>query len=91
MNKKAVPCEAVLLLINRMDTHPDEFRLDSNTKWGKLMSVVKHRVVDKDFNALIVLDDFECEMLWGKFRVTGKKQLHNFVMEKILEGDDNGK
>ncbi len=86
--KNSKPCEAVMLLIDRMDEHYDEFRLEPSTKWGALMGVVRRRVVDKDANALIVLDDFECEMLWSKFRAAGKKQLHSFVMEKILEGDD---
>lgn len=91
MNKKTVPCEAVMLLIDRMETHYDEFRLEGTSKWGHLMSIVRRRVLDKDENALIILDDFECEMLWGKFRAAGKKQLHNYVMEKILKGDDDGK
>lgn len=78
------PCEAVIMLVKRMDTHPEEFRLEENTKWGRLMAIVKARVVDRDPNAFIVLEDFECEMLWGKFKAAGKKQLLNFVMEKIL-------
>jgi hypothetical protein len=27
-------------------------------------------------------------MLWNKFKAAGKKSLHAFVMEKILEGND---
>lgn len=88
MNKKTAPCEAVMLLTQRMETHPDEFALEGSSKWGHLMSIIKRRVVDKDSNAFIILEDFECEMLWGKFKVAGKKQLHSFVMEKILEGND---
>ncbi len=88
MNKKTAPCEAVMLLADRMQTHPDEFALEQSSKWGHLMSIIKRRVVDKDSNAFIILEDFECEMLWGKFKVAGKKQLHSFVMKKILEGDD---
>jgi hypothetical protein len=91
MSKKTVPCEAVMLLVDRMETHYDEFRLEGTSKWGHLMSIVRRRVLDKDENALIILDDFECEMLWGKFRAAGKKQLHSYVMEKILKGDDDGK
>jgi hypothetical protein len=78
------PCEAVMLLINRMETHPDEFRLEKNSRWGHLMSIVKTRVVDKDANAFIVLEDYECDMLWNKFKAAGKKQLHSYVMDKIL-------
>jgi hypothetical protein len=84
MAKKEAPCEAVMLLMNRMETHPDEFRLEKNSRWGHLMSIVKTRVVDKDPNAFIVLEDYECDMLWNKFKAAGKKQLHAYVMDKIL-------
>jgi hypothetical protein len=77
------PCEAVMLLVQRMDSHPEEFRLDTG-KWAGLMGHVKKRVVDKNSDALIILDDFEAEMLWGKFRAAGKRQLHSFVMQKII-------
>ena len=82
------PCEAVLLLMQRMDSHPEEFALNSSSKWHSFLSVVKKRVVDGDKDALLILDDFEVEMVWNKFRVVGKHQLHSFVMKKILEGAD---
>ena len=82
------PCEAVLLLMQRMDSHPEEFALNSTSKWHNLLLVVKRRVADGDKDSLIVLDDFEVEMVWNKFRVVGKHQLHSFVMKKILEGAD---
>jgi len=82
------PCEAVLLLMQRMDSHPEEFALNSTSKWHSFLSVVKKRVVDGDKDALLILDDFEVEMVWNKFRVVGKHQLHSFVMKKILEGAD---
>ena len=82
------PCDAVLLLVQRMDSHPEEFALNSTSKWQNLLTVVKRRVVDGDKDALIVLDDFECDILWNKFRIVGKHQLHSFVMKKILEGAD---
>ena len=84
------PCEAVLLLMQRMDSHPEEFALNSTSKWHSFLSVVKRRVADGDKDALIVLDDFEVEMVWNKFRVVGKHQLHSFVMKKILEGATEG-
>lgn len=84
MSNKFAPCEAVMLLMQRMETHPDEFRLEKNSRWGHLMAIVKARVVDKDPNAFIVLEDVECDMLWNKFKAAGKKQLHTYVMDKIL-------
>jgi hypothetical protein len=86
MKKREVPCDAVLLVMQRMESHPDEFALNSTSKWHSFLSVVKRRVADGDKDALIVLDDFEVEMLWNKFRHAGKKSLHAFVMQKILEG-----
>lgn len=84
---RQVPCDAVLLLVQRMESHPEEFALNNTSKWHQFISVVKKRVVDGDKDALIILDDFECEMMWNKFRHAGKKSLHAFVMQKILEGN----
>lgn len=86
---RRMPCEAVSLLMQRMDSHPEEFALNNSSKWNALLSVVKKRVVDGDKDSLIILDDFECEMVWNKFRTVGKHQLHSFVMKKILEGSDD--
>jgi hypothetical protein len=81
------PCDAVMLLVQRMESHPEEFALNSTSKWQNLLTVVKRRVVDGDKDSLIVLDDFEVEMVWNKFRHAGKKSLHAFIMQKILEGN----
>jgi hypothetical protein len=81
------PCAAVMLLVQRMESNPEEFRLDTG-KWANLLAHIKKRVVDKNADAFIILDDFEAEMVWNKFKAAGKKELHTFVMEKILEGDD---
>lgn len=84
---RQVPCDAVQLLVQRMESHPEEFALNSTSKWQNFLEVVKRRVVDGNKDALIILDDFECEMMWNKFRHAGKKSLHAFVMQKILEGN----
>ena len=80
------PCDAVLLLMQRMDSHPGEFNLNTG-KWANLFGHVKERVVDGNKNRLVILSDGECDMLWGKFIKAGQKQLHSFVMQKILEGN----
>lgn len=85
---RQVPCEAVVLLMQRMESHHEEFALNSTSKWHTFLGVLKSRVVDGNKDAFIVLEDFECEMLWGKFKHAGKKSLHTFIMKKILEGDD---
>lgn len=86
---RQVPCDAVMLLIQRMESHPDEFALNSSSKWHTVLDVLKRRVVDADKNAFIILEDFEAEMLWNKFKAAGKKSLHTFIMKKILEGNDD--
>lgn len=82
--KREAPCAAVMLLLERMESHPEEFSLLADSRWGNLFNQVKRRVVNGDSNILIILEDFECEMLWSKFKAAGKKQLHAFVMRTIL-------
>jgi len=67
-----------------MESHHEEFSLLKNSKWGDFFIQIKKRVVDKDVNTLIILEDKECEMLWNKFKTAGKRQLHAYVMKKIL-------
>lgn len=86
---RQVPCDAVVLLMQRMDSHHEEFALNNTSKWHQFLSVLKQRVVDGNKDALIILDDFEVDMLWGKFKHAGKKSLHTFIMKKILEGNEN--
>lgn len=83
---RQVPHEAIMLLVQRMESHPEEFRLDSG-KWANMLAHIKKRVVDKNADAFIILEDFEAEMVWNKFKVAGKRALHSFIMEKILEGE----
>ena len=84
---RQVPCDGVVLLMQRMESHPDEFMFNSSSKWHHLLQIVKKRV-EGDKDAFIILEDFECDMLWNKFKAAGKKSFHAFVMEKILEGND---
>ncbi len=87
MITRQAPCDAVMLLVQRMESHPEEFALNNTSKWQNFLEVVKRRVVDGNKDALIILEDFECDMLWNKFKAAGKKSLHAFVMQKILEGN----
>ena len=84
---RQAPCDAVMLLMQRMETNPDEFMLNSSSKWHQVLLMVKKRM-DGDKDSFVILEDFECEMLWNKFKAAGKKSLHAFVMQKILEGDE---
>ena len=84
---RQAPCDAVMLLMQRMETNPDEFMLNSSSKWHQVLLMVKKRM-DGDKDSFVILEDFECEMLWNKFKAAGKKSFHTFVMKKILEGSD---
>ena len=90
--ERRTPCETVMLLVQRMESHPEEFQLGKG-KWGHLMDIVKVHVVDGKKDALIILDDFETEMLWYKFKAAGQKQLRAYVMKTILipEGEEDAK
>ena len=76
-----------MLLMQRMETNPDEFMLNSSSKWHQVLLMVKKRM-DGDKDSFVILEDFECEMLWNKFKAAGKKSFHTFIMKKILEGSD---
>ena len=84
---RQIPCDAVMLLMQRMESNPDEFMLNSSSKWHQVLLTVKKRV-DGDKDALVILEDFEIDMLWNKFKAAGKKTFHAFIMKKILEGDE---
>lgn len=84
---RQVPCDAVMLLMQRMESNPDEFMLNSSSKWHQVLLTVKKRV-DGDKDALVILEDFEIDMLWNKFKSAGKKTFHAFIMAKILEGNE---
>jgi hypothetical protein len=70
-----------------MESHPEEFNLHGG-KWGELFSHIKERVVDEEQNRLVILSNYECEMLWGKFVKAGQKQLHKYVMRRIFDVDE---
>jgi hypothetical protein len=69
-----------------MESNPDEFNLHGG-KWASLFNHVKERVLDGNKNRLVILQDFECEALWGRFVKAGQAQLLTYVMKTILEND----
>jgi len=89
-DKPEAPCEAVMLLVQRMESHPEEFNLQSG-KWSNLLAHFKERVVDGNKNRLIILSDMECTMVWEKFKSAGKRQLHSYVMKTIIGAEEDGK
>jgi hypothetical protein len=82
------PCEAVALLLTRMDSNPQEFTFSKNSKWGDILQMVYQRQQDaKNKYVLVALDDRECTMVWDKFVDTSKKLLHQEFIRRILDVD----
>jgi hypothetical protein len=80
------PCEAVALLIARMDSNPQEFSFSKGSKWGDILQMVYQRQQDaKNKYVLVALDDRECTMVWDKFVDTSKKLLHQEFIRRILD------
>lgn len=98
MSKQDKYCEAVDLILARMDSNPDEFNLSRNSKWGDVLSLCRERLLGGKEKAgnLVVLGDHEIAGIWYKFVDIGKKELHKEFMRRILdvpkelrEGDAN--
>ena len=84
------PCEAVQLLIRRMDSNPQEFHLRRGGKWADVLSLCRQRLFgsDDDKTHLVVLSDEEVQMVWSKFVEIGKGELHKEFMRRILRAGD---
>lgn len=83
------PCDAVKLLIARMESNPDEFTLTKNSRWGDMMNMVRTRHVEHDSSHLCILSDDEIKLIWDKFCEAGKISLHNEFMRRILAAGDS--
>lgn len=84
------PCDAVKLLIKRMDSNPQEFHLRRGGKWADVLSLCRQRLFgsDDDKTHLVVLSDEEVQMVWSKFVEIGKGELHKEFMRRILRTDE---
>jgi len=82
-------CDAVKLLVTRMESNPDEFTLTKNSKWGDMMNMVRVRHIEHDSSRLCVLSDDEVKLLWDKFCEAGKISLHTEFMRRILAAGDS--
>ena len=82
------PCEAVALLMTRMDSNPQEFSFPKGSKWGDILQMVYQRKQDTaNKHVLVALSDKECEMVWDKFVDTSKGLLHQEFLRRILAVD----
>lgn len=80
-------CEAVDLILARMDSNPDEFNLTRSSKWGDVLSLCRQRLTGgKDYSGnLVVLGDHEVSAIWHKFVEVGKQELLKEFMRRILD------
>lgn len=83
-----MPCEAVKLLLTRMDSNPQEFSLSKGSKWGDVLQQVHQRRFSAcPPNILEMLSDWECKMVWDKYLSVGKDMLHQEFIRRILDVD----
>ena len=78
--------EGVQLLLQRMESHPDEFNLDSG-KWASELNVVYARVSGKTppQRAEPWLSTAEVEALWDKYVEIKQRDSHGHVMKKLFD------
>jgi hypothetical protein len=81
--------EGVQLLLQRMESHPDEFDLDRG-KWASELNVVYARVSGKTppQRAEPWLSTAEVEALWGKYVEIKQRDFHGHVMKKLFDGEE---
>ena len=81
--------EGVQLLLQRMESHPDEFNLDSG-KWASELNVVYARVSGKTppQRAEPWLSTAEVEALWDKYVEIKQRDFHGHVMKKLFDEEE---
>lgn len=84
-------CEAVHLLMKRMESNIREFFIDGQkTRFGDITHTVRLRILDPEKNKdrLFILNDTEIQAYWNKYIEESKKELHREVMARILSAGD---
>jgi hypothetical protein len=78
--------EGVQLLLQRMESHPNEFDLDRG-KWASELNVVYARVTGKTppQRADPWLSTAEVEALWDKYVEIKQRDFHGHVMKKLFD------
>ena len=81
--------EGVQLLLQRMESHPDEFDLDRG-KWASELNVVFARVSGKTppQRAEPWLSTAEVEALWDKYVKIKQRDFHGHVMKKLFDDEE---
>lgn len=91
----AIKNKGVAILMNRMDSHPEEFterkNLGSRTRWDWLIEQVSRRVFnghkgDSNYRLdLPFLTDAEVDALYDKYQQTQGQAFTNRVMSELLD------
>ncbi len=84
--------EGVALLVQRMESHPEEFTHGSR-KWEHVLGVVEERIFNPQGmrRAEPWMTDDEVRAIWGGYQKAKQKSFHDFVMKKLLndkEGEE---
>jgi hypothetical protein len=86
-------CVGVKILLERMDTNPEEFMMPVNTmknaKWSNLMSGILSRKLEKDVRGDgNFLTDAEVDAVFKKYTVLRRKQFDDHVMREVLAPEE---
>jgi len=86
-------CVGVKILLERMDTNPEEFMMPVNTmkgaKWSNLMSSILSRKLEKDVRGDgNFLTDAEVDAVFKKYTVLRRKQFDDHVMREVLAPEE---
>ena len=86
-------CVGVKILLERMDTNPEEFVPLFNTtkgaRWGNLISGVIARKLEKDVRGDgNFLTDAEVDAVFEKYKVLRRKAFDDHVMREVLGADE---
>jgi hypothetical protein len=86
-------CVGVKILLERMDTNPEEFVTPINTmkgaKWSNLMSGIIARKLEKDVRGDgNFLTEAEVDAVFKKYTVLRRKQFDDHVMREVLGADE---
>jgi hypothetical protein len=78
--------EGVALLLQRMESHPEEFNSERG-KWSHVLSVVEERMFNPQNKrrAEPWMTDEEIRAVWGGYQKIKQKSFHDFVMKKLLD------
>ena len=85
--QRAELSEGVALLLQRMESHPEEFKDSAHGKWNHVLAVVEERIfnpADRRRAEPWMTDD-EVRAIWGGYQRAKQKSFHDFVMKKLLD------